>query len=483
MRQLSALDAQFLNFETDTNIANIGGLAVLGKDLSREKIQHRLAERMAAVPQLRQRLVRVPFGLDHPYWADDGEVDLDYHVRERTLPAPGDDAQLGEQVARLHERRLDRERPLWEMYLIHGLSCGRCGIYTKVHHAAVDGLTGAEVLAALMDPAPEAVARRPQAPPALWHMLARSAWHLAANPMHLLRFAGEALPVLDQLPVLSRLPGASSLSRLTRPHPLPELPEFAAPHTPLSGPVSSRRRYAFAELPLKEIKRVKNAFGVTVNDVVMTLVASALRRWLLAHAALPEAPLVAGVPFSVRGRAGANEGNQVTIMITQLPTQVDDPRRRLELVSEAMRQIKERFALTPARLLSDLSASMPAALNGLADRAALELVGRTTPPLNVVVSNIPGPQFPLRIAGAGLLAHYPVSVLTDASGGLNITAFSYNGRLDIGLTACRKLVPDVWAFPGYLHEALDDLKPAPRRRKAPPGRRLRDTDPSAHADA
>ncbi|MGW6505852.1 WS/DGAT/MGAT family O-acyltransferase [Nonomuraea angiospora] len=463
MRQLSALDAQFLNFETATNVANVGGLAVLYKDLSRKKIQRRLAERMAGVPQLRQRLVRVPLGLDHPYWADEGEVDLDHHVRELTLPPPGDDEQLGEQVACLHERRLDRSRPLWEMYLIHGLAGGRCGIYAKVHHAAVDGLTGAEVLAALMDPVPEAASYELEAPPGLWRMLARSAWHLAGNPAHLLRFAGEALPVLDQLPVISRLPGASGVARLIRREPRPELPDLEAPHTPLSGPVSSRRRYAFAELSLKEIKRVKNAFGVTVNDVVMALAASALRRWLLAHAALPEIPLVAGVPFSVRGQEGVNEGNQVTMMITPLPTHVDDPRRRLELVSEGMRQIKERFALTPARLLRDLSESMPAALNGLADRAALDLLGRTGPPVNVVVSNVPGPQFPLRIAGVRLLAHYPVSVVTDVSGAVNITAFSYDGRLDVGFTACGELVPDVWAFPGYLREALDELSPGRRR--------------------
>ncbi|MGP3965723.1 WS/DGAT/MGAT family O-acyltransferase [Nonomuraea sp. 3N208] len=464
MRQLSALDAQFLNFETATNVANVGGLAVLGKDVSREKILNRLVERMAGVPQLRQRLVRVPFGLDHPYWADDDEIDLDHHVRELTLRPPGDDVRLGEQVASLHERRLDRTRPLWEMYLIHGLAGGRCGIYAKVHHAAVDGLTGAEVLAALMDPAPDVVAREPETPPGLWRMLARSAWHLAAGPAHLLRFAGEALPVLDQLPLVSRLPGVGSLSRVTRRNPVPELPHFAAPHTPFTGPVSSRRSYAFAELPLREIKRVKNAFGVTVNDVVMALAASALRRWLMAHRALPEVPLVAGVPFSVRGRAGTNEGNQVTIMITQLPTHVDDARRRLELVSEAMRQIKERFALTPARLLRDLSESMPAALSGLADRAALELVGRMAPPINVIVSNVPGPQFPLRIAGVRLLAHYPVSVVTDVTGAVNITAFSYNGHLDVGIIACGRQVRDAWAFSGYLREALDELKPLSRRR-------------------
>ncbi|WP_276615352.1 WS/DGAT domain-containing protein [Nonomuraea basaltis] len=265
--------------------------------------------------------------------------------------------------------------------------------------------------------------------------------------------------MLDQLPVVSRLPGAGRLSRWARRASLPELPDLAAPHTPLSGPVSSHRRYAFAELPLEEIKRVKNAFGVTVNDVVMTLAASVLRRWLLAHAALPDVPLVAGVPFSLRERTATTEGNQVTMMITQLPTHVADPRRRLEAVSQTMQQIKERFALTPACLLREFSASLPAALNGLADRAAFELVGRTAPPINVIVSNIPGPQFPLRIAGVKLLAHYPVSVITEVSGALNITAFSYDGRLDVGIIACRKLVPDVWACSGYLREALDELKP------------------------
>ena len=458
MRQLSALDAQFLNFETTTNIANVGGLAVLEADLDKDEVLRRLAERLAGVPQLRRRLVHVPLGLDHPYWADDVEVDLDYHVRELALPSPGDDAQLAEQVARLHERRLDRTRPLWEMYLIHGLAGGRCGLYTKVHHSAVDGVTGAEVLTALMDPAPEAVSCEPDAPPELWRMLARSALHLVSNPAHLLRFAGEALPMLDQLPVVSRLPGAGRLSRLLRRSPLPDLPEFAAPHTPLGGPVSGHRRYAFVELPLEEIKQIKNAFGVTVNDVVLTLAASALRRWLMDHAALPDVPLVAGVPFSLRGRTDTSEGNQVTIMITQLPTHVADARRRLELVGGTMRRIKERFALTPACWLQELSESLPAALNGLTDRAAFDLVGRTAPPINVIISNVPGPQFPLRIAGVRLLAHYPVSVITDVSGAVNITAFSYDGRLNIGITACRDLVPDVWAFSGYLRETLDELR-------------------------
>ncbi|MFI6596600.1 wax ester/triacylglycerol synthase family O-acyltransferase [Nonomuraea sp. NPDC050536] len=456
MRQVSALDAQFLNFETATNVANIGGVAVLESDVTREDILVRVKDRLPAIPQLRQRLESVPLGLDRPYWADD-EVDLDYHVRELCLPPPGDDRQLGEQVARLHERRLDRDRPLWEMYLIHGLAGGRCAVYTKVHHAAVDGITGAELLGALMDPAPPLVAHEHENAPPLWQMLARSAGHAAANPGYLLKFLVEAAPMLDQLPVVSRLPGAAQVSRLLRRPSVSQVPDLPAPATPLSGPVSAHRRYAFAELPLQDVKRIKNEQGGTVNDVIMALTAGALRRWLLAHDALPELPLVAGVPFSLRECSDVPPGNQVTIMMTALPTHLSDPFERLAAVNRAMRAIKERFGLTPAGWLSDLSQSLPAALNGLADRAAFELVGRTSPPINVVVSNIPGPQFPLHIAGVRLLAHYPVSVVTDVSGGLNITVFSYDGRLDIGITACRKRVPDVWDFPGYLRDALAEL--------------------------
>ncbi|WP_431895257.1 WS/DGAT/MGAT family O-acyltransferase [Nonomuraea sp. bgisy101] len=467
MRQLSALDAQFLNFETDTNVANIGGLAILETSLSREAILARLKDRLAGTPQLRQRLAPVPLGLDHPYWADDAALDLDYHVRELALPSPGDDRRLGEQVARLHERRLDRGRPLWEMYLIHGLAQGRSAIYTKLHHAAADGLTGARVLAAVMDPAPAPVTYDPETAPDLLHMLARSARHAAANPVHLLKFLAEVAPALDQLPIVSRLPAAGWLARLVRPGSLPDLPDFAAPHTPLNGAVSAHRSYAFVELPLEEIKRIKDARGVKVNDVVLALSASALRRWLLAHEALPDVPLVAGVPFSLRGRDGERLANQVTLMMIQLPTHVADATERLRLVAEAMRQIKDRFDLVSASWLRELSESVPAPLNALADRAAFEVVGRTIPPVNVIVSNVPGPQFPLYIAGVRLLAHHPVSVVTDVSGAVNITVFSYDGRLDIGVTACGRLVPDVWAYADYLREALDELTICQGRGTAP----------------
>jgi diacylglycerol O-acyltransferase len=480
MRQLSALDAQFLNFESVTNTANIAGLAILdaserpGGPLTRDDLIALLDKRSHLAPPLRRRLVQVPLGLDHPYWAEDADPDLDYHVRELALPPPGTERQLAEQIARLHARPLDRSRPLWEMYLIHGLAGGRAALYTKVHHAAVDGITGADALAALLDATPEPrevpppEEPGPQSPPGVPEMLVRGAAKLLVNPARAVRFLADAVPRLDEIPLVSQVPGAGLVSRGARGlarrfgggRQVPDLPRMIAPRTPFSGLVSAHRRFAFAALPLEEIKRLKNAFDVTVNDVVMTLCASAVRRWLLSQEALPARPLVAGVPFSLRIDGTDRPGNQVTIMITPLATHIADPVDRLHAIRESMLRIKDRFALAPARWLEELSESMPAALAGLADRAVFGLLGQTAPPINLIVSNVPGPQFPLYVCGARLLAHYPVSVISDMSGGLNITAFSYNGSLDVGIVACRDMVPDAWPIAEHLREALGELSAA-----------------------
>ncbi|MFI7704915.1 wax ester/triacylglycerol synthase family O-acyltransferase [Nonomuraea sp. NPDC049480] len=470
MSQLSALDAQFLHFETATNVANIAGLAVLDGDLNRTDLQNLLEQRLPYVPAMRRKLAQVPLGLDHPYWVQEDDLDLDYHVREIGLPPPGDDRQLAEQISRLHARRLDRARPLWEIYLIHGLSGGRMGLYTKIHHAAVDGIGGADVLAALLDISPEpapppAVApERDEPPPGTAEMVVRGLARLALNPAHAVRFAARAVPHLDEIPVVSRIPGSHLVSGVARKlagtgH-APELPTLPAPKTPFSGPVSQHRRFAFVSLPLEEIKQVRKAFGVTVNDVVMAVCAGALRRWLAAHGGVPRQPLVAGVPFSLREAGVEGRGNQVAIMTAPLAVHVDDPVARLHQVRRAMHRIKDRFSLAPARWLREFSESMPAALMGLASRSAFALVGETVPPINVIVSNVPGPQFPLYVCGRRLLTHYPVSVITDMSGGVNITAFSYDGSLDIGVVTDRRMVPDAWELTGHLRDALEELRNA-----------------------
>lgn len=472
MRQLSAVDTQFLNFETSTNVANIAGLAILSGGLTRGDLVSLLARRLHLAAPFRRRLAFVPFGLDHPYWTEETRIDLDYHVREIALPAPGDDEQLGEQVARLHARRLDRRRPLWEMYLIHGLSGDRTALYMKVHHAAVDGVTGADVLASLLDTSAEP-AEIEMAPPSEpeekvepREMVARGVAKAIVNPANTVRFLINAVPHLDEIPLISQVPGAGLVSRITRDlanrlsggDPVPALPRLTVPRTPFSGRITAHRRFAFTTLPLKDVKQVKNAFGVTVNDVVMTLCAGALRQWLLKHDALPEQPLVAGVPFSLRVPGDHSVGNQVTIMITTLATQVADPVERLMAVRDAMELIKDRSSLAPARWLQELSDMMPSALTGMAARAAFNLFAGSAGPINVVISNVPGPQIPLYVSGARLLSYHPVSVVTDASGGLNITVFSYDGSLDVGVITCREMVPDVWTVTDYLRDALSELK-------------------------
>ncbi|GAA2873468.1 wax ester/triacylglycerol synthase family O-acyltransferase [Streptosporangium fragile] len=472
MRQLSAVDTQFLNFETATNVANIGGLAILSGGLSRADLLSLLARRLHLTAPLRLRLAFVPLGLDHPYWTEDARIDLDYHVREIALPAPGDDEQLGEQVARLHARRLDRGRPLWEMYLIHGLAGGRTALYTKVHHAAVDGVTGADVLATLLDTSPEppeiemAPLRGPEERIGTPEMVTRGVAKAVVNPVHMVRFLADAVPHLDEIPLVSQVPGAGLVSRIARDlaarlsgaAEVPALPRMPVPRTPFSGPITAHRRFAFTRLSLDDVKQVKNAFGVTVNDVVMTLCAGALRRWLLKHGALPDQPLVAGVPFSLRALGDQGAGNQVTIMITVLATHIADPVERLMAVRDAMRLIKERSSLAPARWIQEISDMMPSALTGLAARAAFALFAGSAGPINVLISNVPGPQIPLYVSGVRLLAYHPVSVVTDASGGLNITVFSYDGSLDVGVIACREMVPDVWTITHHLRDALLELK-------------------------
>ncbi|WP_169952373.1 wax ester/triacylglycerol synthase family O-acyltransferase [Microbispora sp. H11081] len=472
-QQVSAFDAQFLNIETATNLAHIAALTILdpsgrpGSTLTRDDLIALLRRRLHLAPPLRRRLVQVPFGLDHPYWAEDREVDFDYHVRDLALPPPGDDHKLAEQIARLHGARLDRGRPLWEIYLIHGLAEGRVAIYTKVHHAAVDGVTGAEVLAALMDFEPEPADQpppedgdEPQEGPDAVEMFVRCLARVLDNPFALLRFVAEAMPRLDEVPFVAQIPGAGLVSRLVRSiggtaESLPDLPRMVVPRTPFSGPISRHRRFAFGQLPLDEVKRVKNAFGVTVNDVVMAMCATALRRWLVKRDELPRQPLVAGIPVSTRGQApNGSAANEVMLTMTTLPTDVADPRDRLLSVNRSMRLIKERLAAAPATWLLEFSQAMPAALSALAARSAFRLASRTAPAMNLMISNVPGPQTPLYVCGARVTALYPMSVITDVSGGINITVFSYDGRLGFGIVSDRDMVPDVWDLIDYLWDSL-----------------------------
>ncbi len=480
MRQLTALDVQFLNAESTTTTGHVGGLSILdptttpsGK-VTLDDVYNLMEQRLHLAQPLRWRLLSVPFGLDHPYWMDDPEFDLEYHVREIALPSPGDEKQLAEQVARLTARPLDRRRPLWEVYLIHGLADGNVALYTKIHHSAIDGVSGAELLGVLMDLTPEprpveppGKPEPPQVPDTLT-LIARGVRRMVMHPIRTTMNLPRLLPHIDEVPGTARFPGLDvigkaghALSKLTGQGPGrhdADRPRLLAPETPFNGPISPHRRFAYGSLPLDEVKRIKNAFGVTVNDVVMALCASAMRRWLLDHDALPEEPLVTLVPLSVRTPEQAGSaGNQVSVMLAPLPTHIADPGERLAEMTGAMVTAKKRYQPLPASWLVDFSAMLPAALGGLSARALMKFLGATAPVVNLVVSNVPGAQRPLYLAGARMLANYPVSAITDASGGLNITVMSYQGKLDFGLVACRELIPDVWNLIDYLHDALAEL--------------------------
>jgi WS/DGAT/MGAT family acyltransferase len=483
MRQLTSLDAQFLALETPRQSGHVAGMAILdtstapGGTLACADIQALIAERLPLLPPLRWRLAEVPFGLDYPYWVDDQDFDLHFHVRELALAPPGSDDQLAEQVARIVSRPLDRARPLWELYLIHGLESGHVGMLTKIHHALIDGMSGAEIMGLLLDlepgkrelPAPDRWGDDEPAPGELG-MLARGLMGLPRYPLRALRALPSAVPNIEDTP-FATLPGAGLVGRIAGRArqvaggdgaSLPDRGRLVAPRTKFSGRISPHRRFAFGQLSLDEVKSVKNAYGCTVNDVVVAICAGAVRRWLIEHDDLPSEPLVAQIPVSVRTTEQVGTyGNRIMLMAAPLFTDVEDSVERLQRTHEALKVMKERHRALPAELLQDANHFIPPAVFSRAARLTFRLStsGAGRPTWNLVISNVPGPQFPLYCAGARLVANYPVSVITDGMG-LNITVMSYCGHLDFGLVGDRDQMPDLAEMIGWLGEALVELQQA-----------------------
>ena len=490
MRQLTSLDSQFLALETPRQSGHVASVAILDTsttpngNLTLADIQTLILERLPLLPPLRWRLQEVPLGLDYPYWVDDIDFDLDFHVRELALPAPGSDEQLAEQVARIVSRPLDRSKPLWELYIISGLPSGHIAMLTKIHHAVIDGMSGAEIMGLLLDLTP---AGREIEVPARWGdnelvpgpmgMLARGVLGVARYPLRALRALPSALPNLEETQ-FSTIPGASALGRLvsrtqlaiTRQQAPYETGErHPAPKTSFSGRVSAHRRFTFGQLSLDEVKAAKNAHDVTVNDVIVSICAGAVRRWLLEHDDLPADPLVAQIPVSVRTTEQIGTyGNRIMLMAAPLFTDEADPIVRLQRTHDALGDMKQRHRALPADLLADANHFIPPAVFSRAARLTFGIATsrRGRPVWNLVISNVPGPRFPLYCAGARLVANYPVSVITDGMG-LNITVMSYCGHLDFGIVADREQMPDIARLMGWLGEELAELQqPAPTKPSA-----------------
>jgi diacylglycerol O-acyltransferase / wax synthase len=482
IRQLTSVDAQFLAIEdgkTHGHVAALGvydpGSAAAGR-LTFDAVRDLVASRLHLLAPFHWRLVDVPLGLDHPYWHHDPDFDLEFHIRELALPAPGDARMLAEQVARIVARPLDRSRPLWELYLIHGLERDRVAVLTKMHHAAVDGLSGAEVLGALLDPSPEGRelpthASAPEAtdPPSPLEMLARGLIGMPGQRLRSLRGVPRALPHLDEVPTIRSLPGISTVAGLSRrvsrlrartgDGGVLEGRRLHAPRTSLNRPIGPHRRVAITQLPLDEVKQIKNHFGVTVNDVVVAICAGALRTWLEDRGELPDKPLLAMIPLSVRTEAQRGTyGNRIATMLTPVPTDVAEPAERLIAAHESLRSAKQRHKAIPVRMLQDAYDFIPPAVFARAARVTTNVAARLPgqAPVNLIISNVPGSPNPLYLAGARLEALYPISPVAHGIG-LNITVMSHAGGLNYGIVADRDTVDDVWPLAAAIDRAHVEL--------------------------
>ena len=491
MKQLSGLDATFLYMETPSQFGHVSSLSIYERPHDPdyqplEAWRNQIQRRLHLLEPLRRRLVEVPMGIDHPFWIEDPDFDLDFHVRHTAVPPPGSDDQLADLVARIIGRPLDRARPLWETYVIEGLAEDRFGVLTKVHHATIDGASGAELLTLMLDQSPEGDAVAP--PEHDWHpdraptdleVMSRAALNVARKPGRAILLSARTARELGKATRNPALVAAANQVRGSLRGPLgavlnagrrrdeerdppPRLPTLRAPKTPFNRPITAHRRFSFQSTSLDAVKAIKNALGATVNDVVMAACAGGLRAWLQDHDALPDEPLVAMVPVSIRtGEETEKWTNRVSGLLAVLPTDVADPLERVQKVHDAMAGAKELFNAIPADALTDFtqfpSPNVFARANRMAAR--FRLSERLNPPANVVISNVPGPRTPLFAAGARLLHYYPVSTIVDGQG-LNITVQSYLDTLDFGLVSCRELVPDVAHLTELIVEDLEALSKA-----------------------
>ncbi len=475
MQRLSGLDASFLYLETPSSYMHVAGLMVLDpttapRRWSFEEVRDMMAERLHLAPPFRRRLVEVPFGLHHPVWIEDPDFDLDFHLHHIAVPPPGASKQVAALAEEIVARPLDRRKPLWEAWIIEGLEHGYIAVLTKTHHAAIDGVSGNEMTLAMLDTEPEG---RPVEPdpwkpdhvPNDFELVGYAMSSLARQPVKLVSSLGRSTAV------------AFNLTRRNRdsdiaPPPAP----FTAPRASWNHAVSPHRSYAMTTLSLDDAKVVKNAFGTTLNDVVMAMCASSLRAYLDERGEKLDQALVAMVPMSVRTTDQSGEGgNRISSMLASLATTIDDPVERLLAISAGMRQAKDQQNAIGASTLQDWAEFAAPAVAGRAARAyaRYRLADRHRPIFNLTISNVPGPPFPLYSAGARVVANYPMGPINDGAG-LNITVLSYMHQLDFGVVTCRELIPDAWTIADGLGEALAELhkraeapaKKAPAAKKA-----------------
>lgn len=467
MEQLSGLDAAFINLETRVAPTHVSGLAIYdqstapGGRVTFKGILANLESRLHLARCFRQKLVRVPLGFDHPYWIEDANFDLEFHVRHIALPKPGDWRQLCIQVARIHARPLDLERPLWEMYVIEGLDgvdglpAGSFAILSKIHHAAIDGMSGVEMTAAIHDLTPDAEPPAPEESwiperePSLVELAVRSTVNNVRQPFRFARILSEAAP--------------PAIRALMQRRDEAEGGGWDVPRTRFNGRVSAHRVFEARTFSLADVKQIrKRVEGATVNDVILAVCGGALRCYLEHHQELPVESLSAFAPISTRTEDQAGTaGNQVAGMFVELHTDEADPIRRLEKVYQTTVSSKELTKAVGARSMTDVTQTMPGVLAGISERlvARTGLMSRMRPVANCVITNVPGPQIPLYSTGAKMVANFGLG-LPMAGLGLFHCVLSYNGAISVAITGCRDQMPDPEFYAECLDESFKSLRGA-----------------------
>lgn len=454
MSPMSLNDAMFLLGESREHPMHVGGLQLFqpppeaGPTYVADMYHDLISRGDGVTPALRRRAHRPLTSLGQWSWATDDDIDLEHHVRHSALPHPGRVRELLELTSRLHGTLLDRTRPLWEVHLISGLADGRFAVYTKVHHALVDGVSSLRWLNRALSTDPEV---RDMAPP--WEVspfvsqAPEEARHLSALPGAIMR---TGLDVAGIGPAAIRA-GLRALREQDAARP------FQAPKTLLNTSITGARRFAAQSWSMERVRLVRKATGATLNDVVLAMCAGALRNYLAELDGLPEDPLIAMVPVSLRTASNVDAGgNSVGAILCNLATDVADPTQRLAAISASMQQGKAGFAGLSTLQASAVSAlaMSPLALNGL-----IGLHKFTRPVFNLVISNVPGPRRPLYWNGAHLVGCYPLSIPVEGQA-LNITVSSYAGSLEFGLTGCRRTVPHLQRLLGHLETSLLELEDA-----------------------
>lgn len=465
LQRMSGVDSIFLAAEQPGHHVHVMGLLILDPSTvpggySFEGFCDFAAARLPALTPLRRRLVEVPGGLANPYWTDAGEIDLEHHIRRAAVPTPGGPRELAAMASEMMERPLDRRLPLWEMLLVEGLAGGHVALLAKLSHAMMDGMAGVRLMASLFSTTPEYPEPLPvegeDGPGGPDGQAGRR------DPNQLELLAG-AVPWLLRRPLRAARAGLGTawglLGRALSES--DETPESAVrtERCWLNAQLSPYRSTAWVTLPLAEVRAVGDAADVTVNDVLLAVVGGALRRYAEPRGVLPEAPLVAGVPVALRNEE--ERANAVSSFAVGLGTDEADPVARLRSISDTMAAKKSRRGSTVGEDLLAWAEVPPPAVFSLVMRAylGLDLESRFNPICNLVVSNVPGPPESLYLAGARLAAIHPLGPVFSGMA-LNVTAMGCGDGLDVGLVACRRVIPDLWELAGELSTALAELRTA-----------------------